>query len=168
MNAESSDKHKFSEDAGMTFQEVYDFAFGRFISLMQNLAKELGEDCFTAMLKRAASEAAVQSGRSRAENVPKNDLAGFTAWAKDPDRFWQHVRTHDAVKHTDTALEIRVTECLWAKTFREGDASDIGYATICYPEYDHCQAFNPQIKLIRTKTLMQGDDCCNHRWVWEE
>jgi hypothetical protein len=25
---------------------------------------------------------------------------------------------------------------------------------------------NPKFKLIRTKTLMQGHDCCNHRYIW--
>jgi len=63
-----------------------------------------------------------------------------------------------------------VTECLWAKIFREAkepDAVDIGYAFGCYPEFVITQTFNPQFKLILTKTLMQGHDCCNQRTVWE-
>jgi len=28
-------------------------------------------------------------------------------------------------------------------------------------------AFNPKLKMIRSKTLMQGHDCCNHRYVVE-
>jgi hypothetical protein len=168
MSAETSDKHKFFEDAGMTFQEVYDFAYKGFISLMQNLANELGEDRFIEILKRAASEAASQGGQDAAKSLPNNDFAAFTAWAKDLNRFWKHVLTFDIVEDTDRALEVRITECLWAKTFREGGASDIGYARVCHQDYVYCQAFNPKIKMIRTKTLMQGDDYCNHRWIWEE
>jgi len=63
--------------------------------------------------------------------------------------------------------EIRVTECLWAKTFRDAKAGDIGYATICYQDYAMSQGFSSKLKMIRSKTLMQGHDYCNHRWVWE-
>lgn len=60
-----------------------------------------------------------------------------------------------------------MTECLWAATFRAAGAEDIGYATICHPDFATTTAFNPRMRMIRTKTLMQGHDCCNHRWVME-
>jgi len=47
------------------------------------------------------------------------------------------------------------------------DAGEIGYATVCYADYAYTKAISPSIKLIRTKTLMQGDDCWNHRFVVE-
>lgn len=76
--------------------------------------------------------------------------------------------TSELVEDTDHAREIKVTECLWAKTLRELNPADIGYAAIYHGDYAYCQGFNPKIRMIRSKTLMQGDDCCNHRWVWEE
>ena len=39
---------------------------------------------------------------------------------------------------------------------------------VCHQVFAMCRAFNPKIGMIRNKTLMQGDDCCNHRWVLEE
>jgi hypothetical protein len=86
---------------------------------------------------------------------------------KNPDPFWQHALTTEIVEDEEKAFEIKVTECLWAKTFREAQASDIGYATICYQDYAMSQGFSPKLKMIRTKTLMQGHEYCNHRWVWE-
>jgi len=169
MEAKTSGKHKFFKDSGMTFKEVYDFAFkDSFIPIIKNLAKELKEDSFMEILKRAAYEAALQEGQNEAKDRPNNDFANFTAWARDSINFWKHFLTLDIVEDTDKAFEIKVTECLYAKTFRENDAGDIGYVTICHPDYAFCQGFNPKIKMIRTKTLMQGDDCCNHRWIWEE
>ena len=56
----------------------------------------------------------------------------------------------------------------WAKTFREAGSADIGYAAVCHEDYAACQAFNPKIKMIRTKTLMQGDGCCDHRLIWQD
>lgn len=51
------------------------------------------------------------------------------------------------------------------KTFSDADASDIEYASLCYSDYDTAEGFNPKIRLIRPKTLMQGHDCCHFRWV---
>jgi hypothetical protein len=28
------------------------------------------------------------------------------------------------------------------------------------------KGFNPKIKLVRDKTLMQGHEYCNHRYIW--
>ena len=56
-------------------------------------------------------------------------------------------------------------ECLWAKAFREANAADLGFKLVCSADYVTAEAFNPDIKLIRDKTLMQGHDCCNHKYV---
>jgi len=53
-------------------------------------------------------------------------------------------------------------------TFREEDAADIGYATHYHVHYAAATAFNPKIRMYRTKTLMEGHDYCDHKWVWEE
>ena len=85
--------------------------------------------------------------------------------ALEPEYFWSHVLTSQWVEKTERAAEIRVTECLWAATFRAAGAADIGYATVCHPDFAAATAFNPKMRMLRTKTLMQGHDCCNHRWV---
>ena len=44
---------------------------------------------------------------------------------RDPSRFAKHVLTVEIVEDTPQAIEVKVTECLWAKTFREMEAADI-------------------------------------------
>ena len=168
MEAKTPDTHKFQQDSGMTLQQVYNFAYKRYISLMQSLAKELGEDGFLEALERASLQAAAHDTKEATKSIPRHDLAILTNWARIPDPYMVQRLTFDVVEDTERAFEIRVTECIWAKTFREADAADLGYATECHRDFATCQAFNPKIKLIRTKTLMQGDDCCNHRWVLED
>ena len=70
----------------------------------------------------------------------------------------------EVVEDTDAAFEIKVTECLWAQTFRKADAADLGAACICHPDYAAIEAFNPDYEMVRDKTLMEGHDCCNHRY----
>jgi hypothetical protein len=73
----------------------------------------------------------------------------------------------EIVEDSAQAFEYRISQCLWAKMFREEDAGDIGYAAVCYPDYAVASALSPKLKLVRTKTLMQGHDCCNLRYVME-
>ena len=49
-----------------------------------------------------------------------------------------------------------------------GGLGPVGYASICHPDFAMTEGYNPKMKLLRTKTLMQGDDCCNHCWVMED
>jgi hypothetical protein len=39
------------------------------------------------------------------------------------------------------------------------NAVDLGYILFCYADLASAKAFNPEMRLIQTKTLMQGDDC---------
>jgi hypothetical protein len=160
-------QHKFLEDSNMSFQEVFDFAFDKLIPVLQGLAKELGEERFLEAVKKVAFESALKAGQARARQLPCNDLAAFTGSGSEPSHFAKHVLTREIGEDTPQAFELRVTECLWPKTFREMGAADIGYALLCHTDYADCQGFHPKIRLIRSKTLMQGDDCCDHRFVWE-
>jgi len=40
----------------------------------------------------------------------------------------------ESYEETDQHQVTRITKCLWAQTFREAKAADIGYAAICYPD----------------------------------
>jgi L-2-amino-thiazoline-4-carboxylic acid hydrolase len=161
-------KHKFQEDSGMSFQEVFEFAYKGFARLMKSFGDEIGKDNLVEMMKRVIDNEIKKEALKEAKDFQVNDFASFRAGLrKEPDRFWGHVQTDTIVEDTDKAIESRVTECLFAKTFRDADAADIGYAYFCYGDFAMARAYNPKLRLIRTKTLMNGDDCCNLRWVWE-
>jgi hypothetical protein len=161
-------KHKFLVDANATFEDMFNFAYrDSFIPLMLILAKAGGREKFVEILKKGSSEAATLGIQNAAKSLPRRDLAAFVAPLKNPDHFWKHVLTFSIVEDTPKAFEVKVTECLWAKTFRGMNAADIGFATICYPDYASANGFNPKLRMIRSKTLMQGHDCCNHRYVME-
>jgi hypothetical protein len=161
----SNEKHKFLSDSGMSIQEVYRFTFqGYFIPLMEKISNSMGADKFIEMLKEASSEVGAEKMKRMTQSLPKRDLAAMAVYMKLNPLF-QKALTYEIVEESESALEVKITECLWAKTFREADASDIGYAAICYPDFAMASAYNPNIKLSRTKTLMQGHECCNHKYI---
>ena len=161
-------KHKFLEDSSMSYKEVHELAFRRLlIPILQNLSNSIGKSEFIGMLMKANSEISTHRGENWAKRVPENDLSTYTSHFKKPSRFSEHTSTYEILEFTEKVVEVKYTECICATIFREANASDIGYAAICHGDFAVAQGFNPKIKLIRTKTLMQGDDCCNHRYVWE-
>ena len=163
-----TDKHKFLIDSGMSYKEVHELAFRRLlIPIFQNLSNSIGKNEFIGMLMKANSEFSTHRGQNWAKRVPENDLSTYTSHFKKPSQFSEHTSTYEILEFTENVVEVKYTECICATIFREADASDIGYAAICHGDFAVAQGFNPKIKLIRTKTLMQGDDCCNHRYLWE-
>ena len=119
---QGSDTHKFLHDSDMTYQDVFNYAFRwLFIPLLQDLGTRLGEDNLIAMLKEATAQVRIRGEQQAASQVPSNDLATFTAWAREPNPFWQNTLTFEIVEDTETAFEVKVTECLWAKTKEDSD-----------------------------------------------
>lgn len=118
-------------------------------------------------LKTVASECALKAGQETARQLLCDNLAAFAGSGSEPGRFAEHFLTREIIDETPQALELRVTECLWAKTFRETGAADRGYLLLCHTGFADCQGVNPQITLTRSKTLMQGGDGCEHRFVWD-
>ena len=67
-------------------------------------------------------------------------------------------------ERSETCLRLRVTKCLFAEEMGRLGATDIGDAFYCAYDHGFCQGLNSSIKFTRTKTLMNGDDCCNHAY----
>jgi len=170
-------RHKFLEDSGLTMREAVRFAFQwNYIPVMQELAARIGREKLVEMVKEATGVYWGRLARNHAQRLQKRDLDGFLGWdtldppiedAERRKRFWSHALTSQRIERTPKSYEMKITECLWAQTFREANAADLGFATLCYGDEAMAAAFDPRLKLTRTKTLMNGDDCCHFRWVWE-
>jgi hypothetical protein len=68
------------------------------------------------------------------------------------------------IERTPETMKYSVTRCPYAIDMRKRDAGDIGYALYCAGDYGYCEGLNPKIRFTRSKTLMQGDDCCDHAY----
>ena len=161
-------KHKFESDSGMTMQQVFNFAFkGNYIPVMKNLMKQIGKEKFIEMLKKS-SEILYETKKDAEINYNERTLTAFADdLRKEAEGFYKLRATFEFLKSDEHFLETRTTECLWAKTFREANAAEIGFAAFCYQDYPWAKAYNPKLTFIRDKTLMQGDAYCNNKWVME-
>ncbi len=158
--------HSPTEKADITWEEVFRFAFKQnYIPTLKAIAAQIGQEKFVSMLQETVSEMARKGAAARAAKFTFADFAaGLT---KNVPPLYQHALSGEIVEQTAQTLEYKVTQCLWARMFREENAADIGYAVVCHPDYAIASGLSPKLKLTRNKTLMQGHDCCNLRYVME-
>ena len=162
------DVHKFDEEFGrtLTYRQYYDSRYSEFIQLAKALEKELGREKTMAFLKKYTEERMLQNGKILASKLPDNSFQTGMDLYRDRERY-KNTLTMEIIEDTERAFELKVTECIWAASFLNAGAGEIGYASVCYGDYALAEGFNPKIKLIRDKTLMQGHEYCNHRYILE-
>lgn len=69
-------------------------------------------------------------------------------------------------KQTGKDLRFKFTGCTWAKVFTAIGKPEIGHL-FCDCDEPMVKSFNNEIEFDRTKTLMDGDDHCNHRYFFK-
>ena len=162
------DVHKFDEEfeKTLTYRQYYASKYREFIQLAKALEKELGKEKTITFLKKYTEERMLQHGKSLASKLPDNSFQTGMDVFRDLERY-KNTLTMEIVEDTERAFELKVTECIWATSFLDADAGEIGYASVCFGDYAMARGFNSRIKLIRDKTLMQGHEYCNHRYIFE-
>ena len=69
------------------------------------------------------------------------------------------------IEKISDGIQIYCTKCPMADAYIEIDKVDYGLRFHCAEDANIVTGYNPSIKFDRTKTLMEGDDCCNHRYT---
>ncbi len=156
----NQEKHKFDKEWGHTYEQAFKWKFEYLIAMMKQFSEYLGKDHLLEMIRNAGDEIS----RRNAKDDPK---FSFDEWVKGGQTYFKNMMTWEVIEQTDRVYEMKVSECLWHKIFKEYDAMDIGYVYVCYNDFASAKEAHSKITLERTKTLMQGDDCCNHRWIWQ-
>ena len=163
-------KHKFDNEFPMklTNRQFMTFMYSRdYIPLLKFLADEFGKERLIELLKEHTAEKSLGVGKMMAGRAGGNDFATLKKVFSPDGPTFKDTLSFTITEDTEKAYEIKVTECISASVFLKAKAGDFGWATVCYGDYAMATGFNPQIKMVRDKTLMQGHDCCNHRYLLE-
>jgi hypothetical protein len=158
--------HAFDAEFGkkITFRQLFSMQYREFIQLAKALEQEWGAERTLEFLKKQTTAKMTEYGKRQAERAGDT---GFESYVKQFRSGYNNSLIMDIVEDSAGAFELKVKECIWASTFRQADAGHIGYCSVCWGDYAWAASFNDKITLVRDKTLMQGDDCCNHRYVWK-
>jgi hypothetical protein len=160
------DQHRFDvrTERPLSTRDLVRMQNGGFIGFIRTLREELPEPDLIRLLKANSTKIGEQQGAAQRERLPDTTFETFVSQFRPPN--YANSLTHEVVVDTEDTFELRVTECVWAAVFREaGLEGEIGHAAVCNMDYAWPPAFSPDIKMERTRTLMQGHDHCNHRYL---
>jgi hypothetical protein len=151
-------------DRPVTYRQRVGMQHDYMIRFIKHLKTTMAEKELITMLKGFSAENGRQIGARQAKQAEDTSFQTFVQTFRPPN--YQYTLVHEVVEDTAKAFQLRVTECLWANTYNEaGVGGEIGHAAVCHMDYTWPTAFNPAFKMERDRTLMQGHDQCNHRYV---
>lgn len=128
--------------------------------LVEAFARELGRDRALEILRRSNEEQARQAGQELARRWEGKGLVGFARVLE----LWQEggALELEVLQQDESHLRFNVTRCRYAEEYRRlGLDPELGYCLSCCRDAPLAQGFDPRIELIRTKTIMQGDELCD-------
>ncbi len=117
-----------------------------------------------SILAEAIRLAAIEEGKAFASTEPEPPNIGRFAklqplWLKSG------ALEIETLRQTDSEFSYNVTRCKYAEMYREMGLAEIGHLLSCNRDATFCEGYNPQIKLTRTQTIMQGASHCDFRYV---
>ncbi|MEN8153397.1 MAG: L-2-amino-thiazoline-4-carboxylic acid hydrolase [Acidobacteriota bacterium] len=158
------DNHKFQTPANFTYEQLFNTVFRSwFISYMKLLQEKIGTEKFLKLLTEVGDSHYQSRVKKHFKKIKDKSVESLI------ENFWEPVQkskfgnstiTIEIIDKSKSKGVVKMDECLYAKTFRENDAADIGYAAICHADFAVTEEFNPNIRLTRNKCLMNGDECC--------
>ncbi len=159
-------QHKFDvpQEISLSSRQRTQLTYRGLIQFSQVLKSELGEPELVRLLNLMSAEIGRLVGARQAQNSPDTSFQTFVKVFRPPN--FADSLTHTVVEDTEKVFGLEVTECVSADVMRSvGLDGEIGHAAVCNMDYYWPPAFNPNFKMERTKTLMQGHDICNHRYI---
>ncbi len=162
----AQEQHKFDvlQDVPMSSRRRAQMMYRGLTPVVQLLREELGESETIRMLNITSADIGRQVGSRQAQASPDTSFQTFVQVFRPPN--YADSLTHEVVEDTEKVFALEVRECISAEVLESvGLGGEIGHAIVCNMDYYWPTAFNPDFKMERDKTLMQGNDVCNHRYV---
>ncbi len=133
--------------------------------VIEALAAEFGRERVLEIVRRVVVEIARRQGRELAGQLGGNSLQHFAA-GKEP---WTRngALQIQPVRETETAYEFNVTRCRYAEMYRALGIPELGRILSCGRDGSLGEGFNPELRLTRTQTIMEGAPCCDFRYRLE-
>jgi len=132
------------------------------IAVLESLSERFGRRRVFALIEKVCEDETSAYWRelARSEGGTLDDLVRML-WAPLPELGFEFTS-----ESRPNGLQFCVTRCPHATLAAGigGSAAAWLYALVCAGDPHIAAAFDPPIGFRRTKTLMQGDDCCDHAY----
>jgi hypothetical protein len=169
-NMSKKTQHKFQEKLELTYEQLFRSSIEDAVELAKAFEHALGRDKALGIIKKWTEKSVTEAVKNQMVEKPIKSFEDFKRLRKMQEKspVWTHMLTLTHPEETSKKFSYNITECLWAKVFKDLNATDLGYVLRCSHDFTMARAYHPKLRLKRTKTLMQGDNCCNHIYYWKE
>jgi predicted ArsR family transcriptional regulator len=127
--------------------------------LIQALEAEFGEARVREVVQGVIAGLARQHGAALAEQMGGCTLAHFiqalTAWQQGD------AMQMEVLEESETRYAFNATRCRYAEMYQALGIPELGRLLSCSRDFALVEGFNPQIKLRRTQTLLDGAPYCD-------
>ena len=132
-------------------------------SLIQGFIREIGYEKAIEIAQKVISEDAMRSGEKLAREYSGNTIAELArivreVWARD------NAMEITIITETKNELFFDVTYCGYAELYEQMGIKEIGFILSCSRDFPFMEGFNPEIRLNRRKTIMEGAKYCDFRY----
>lgn len=133
------------------------------IKILRDLEKQFNKEQIKETLHQLLKKVTSENWHKLALDNGKNDLRSYIdlLWTKKSGLQWTE-------RQEGNKTIMHCTYCPYMQEYVNQNATDWGYELLCRTDYYMLEGFNPKIKFERTKTLIQGDEYCNHTYIVED
>jgi hypothetical protein len=130
--------------------------------LIRAVCAELGEPKTLELVRGVIADLARQSGAELAKSIGEATLEVFS---QSLDRWCEGGALEiELLEKSPERLEFNVTRCRYAEMYRALGLADLGSSLSCQRDFSLIEGFNPEIRLTRTQTIMEGASHCDFRF----
>jgi predicted hydrocarbon binding protein len=126
------------------------------------LGNEFGRQKVIGILRETIVRIAEEQGALLSQLMGGNSLEHFYKslefWTKDG------AIEVETIEQTDEVFSFNVKRCRYAELYEKLGIAELGTSLSCARDFALIKGFNPNIKLKRTQTLMEGADFCDFRY----
>ena len=130
--------------------------------VIRAVSKRIGRDEALAILQEVNQQEAFERGRCMAEEMGGNGIEELVdevaGWGRGG--IWEM----DVLEQTPTTYFFNVLRCPYYDKYKELGLEEFGVGFSCCRDEPFASGFNPQLRLERTLTIMEGADHCDFRY----
>ena len=134
--------------------------------VIRAVTQRIGREEALALLEQVNQQEAFRRGRSVAEKVEQNGIEALVdevaGWGRGG--VWEM----EGLEQTPTSYFFNVTRCPYYEKYRDLGLDEFGVYLSCCRDEPFARGFNPKLRLVRTKTIMEGADYCDFRYYLED
>ena len=132
------------------------------VPVIKAVSQKIGKDEALAILKEVNEQEAFHRGQSMMRDGEKNEIEELVndvaSWGEGG--IWEM----EVLEQSSTTYFFNVHRCPYYEKYQELGLDEFGVELSCCRDEPFARGFNPQLKLERSKTIMEGAEYCDFRY----